>query len=433
MYMSKTQKRNGLKEVFLQEEYRAEFVIAIVRIIVYFVFATWNAVQAAIMGMPVLQEAMPLIIAFLFSWILFFDIWFVGKSRLYKKFFSHYNKYVIILVDVVIISILLFSIKYSINSNGIFLQSSLNHVVFFPLFYGIVSLLYMIIDIFRFNVQSSYYAGALFVVSYGVVSYLYGEELYSNSIFPSVTSIVAVSLILAMFLCAFLSKRISKVIVKSKKQEQLERFLPQAVAQDFLNSETPLEETGRRQQAAILFADIRNFTAMSETQPPEEVVNFLNTYLNDMIEVVFYYNGTLDKILGDGIMAIFGAPIPTNEFSRHAVKASVDMLTKLKDFNNVRSMRGEEPVHIGIGIHTGDVLIGRVGTEKRMDFTAIGDTVNTASRLETLTKHYNVPLIISEQTKNHAKTDYPFQDLGFTEIRGRREKLRIYGYGQNEV
>ncbi|MFP4364574.1 MAG: adenylate/guanylate cyclase domain-containing protein [Spirochaetia bacterium] len=425
--MKPKQKDQTLKAIFLQEEYQAELVIAVFRMIVYFTFTMVNVLQAITMGVPVVNEVLPLFIAFVFSVGLYIDTRWVGKRKHFEKFFSKYNKYLIVFVDVVIICLLMFSIKVTFETSAAIAQYEIHAATVFPFLFGLVALMYLVIDIFRFNVSSSYFAGGLFVIGYVLVSYLYGPQLYADTLFLPLTSVAAIALLLTTVLCAFLSDRIAKVIIKSKKQEQLERFLPESIARDYLKNNISLDETGKRQTATILFADIRNFTAMTEAKPPEEVVEFLNTYFNNMIEVIFHYKGSLDKIVGDELMAVFGAPITAQEFCTNAVQASVDMLRKLKEFNAVRRMQNKEPVKIGVGIHTGEVLIGKVGAEKRMDFTAIGDTVNTASRLQHMTKQYGIPIILSETTKEYVNFDFQYKDLGNTEIRGRKNKLRIYG------
>ncbi|MCB1178446.1 MAG: adenylate/guanylate cyclase domain-containing protein, partial [Leptospiraceae bacterium] len=155
-------------------------------------------------------------------------------------------------------------------------------------------------------------------------------------------------------------------------------------------------------------------------------LTLLNTYFNDMIEIIFRYKGTLDKIIGDGIMAIYGAPINTENPAKDAVQTAVDMQRKLKDFNIMRELMGKSPIQIGIGVHTGEVILGRVGTSKRLEFTAIGDTVNTASRLESFTKEARRGIIISEETRKYLNGEFTIDMVDSVSLKGKHNKVQAY-------
>lgn len=160
------------------------------------------------------------------------------------------------------------------------------------------------------------------------------------------------------------------------------RFMPEYVVKQLLQSPDSFRLGGVNQTVTVLFADIRGFTAISEREKPEKVVSLLNKYFSAMSEIIFSHGGTLDKYIGDGLMAIFGAPTVGEEDALNAVKAAVTMQKQVAKLNDELRSEGYEGISIGIGLHTGEATIGYIGSEKRSEYTAIGDTVNLAARLE---------------------------------------------------
>ncbi|MGE3949949.1 MAG: adenylate/guanylate cyclase domain-containing protein [Pyrinomonadaceae bacterium] len=160
------------------------------------------------------------------------------------------------------------------------------------------------------------------------------------------------------------------------------RFMPEYVVKQLLESPNSFRLGGVNQQVTVLFADIRGFTAISEKANPEKVVNLLNRYFSVMTEIIFEFGGTLDKYIGDGLMAIFGAPTAGEEDALNAVKAAVTMQKRLATLNTELRSEGYANISVGIGLHTGEATIGYIGSNQRSEYTAIGDTVNLASRLE---------------------------------------------------
>jgi adenylate cyclase len=151
------------------------------------------------------------------------------------------------------------------------------------------------------------------------------------------------------------------------------------------------------------------------------VVSLLNEYHGKMVETVFRHGGTLDKFLGDGIMAYFGGPVPDLEHPLHAVQCALDMVTELGRLNLERTARGELPLRIGVGVHTGRVVLGDVGAPKRrLEFTAIGDAVNLAARIEGLTKIHNTPVLVSQATRDRVADLIPCREAPAVEVKGKR-------------
>lgn len=204
------------------------------------------------------------------------------------------------------------------------------------------------------------------------------------------------------------------------------RYVSQHIMEKILATETPLKLEGERRKVTILFSDIRQFTHLAETLPPEAVVALLNEYFEQMIEAIFTHSGTLDKFIGDGIMAEFGAPLDDVSQETHAVAAAIDMLKKLEILCLKWKQEDRPVIQMGIGIHTGEAIVGNIGSEKRTEYTAIGDTVNVAARLEQATKILKYPILISETTYMGCKDAFPFKDLGSMALPGRKEQIKVY-------
>ncbi len=187
---------------------------------------------------------------------------------------------------------------------------------------------------------------------------------------------------------------------------------------------------GERRNVAVLFSDIRDFTRRSEGMTPESLIDMLNQYFTEMTDVVHANDGTVDKFIGDGMMAFFGAPQQLDNPSQNAVDAALQMLERLETLNRKLVEQGFEPLRIGIGIHVGEVIIGHVGSASRHEYTAIGDAVNTASRVEGLTKDAGCPLLVTRPVFAALARRTGFADLGSKEIRG-RSAIQIYGHSGN--
>jgi adenylate cyclase len=184
---------------------------------------------------------------------------------------------------------------------------------------------------------------------------------------------------------------------------------------------------GERRQVAILFSDIRDFTRRSEAMTPERLIDMLNQYFTEMTDVVHDNDGTVDKFIGDGLMAFFGAPQQLENPAQRAVEAALQMLKRLESLNARLVAQGHEALRIGIGIHVGEVIIGHVGSASRHEYTAIGDAVNTASRVEGLTKDAGYPLLVTLPVYEALPQKAGFSDLGSREVRG-RSAIDVYGH-----
>lgn len=204
------------------------------------------------------------------------------------------------------------------------------------------------------------------------------------------------------------------------------RYVSTHIMEKIIHSDTPLKLEGERRKVTLLFSDIRQFTKLAENLAPEAVVQLLNEYFERMIEVIFAHSGTLDKFIGDGIMAEFGAPLDDEAQEEHAIRAAIEMQNELKTLSSRWEKENKPRIEMGIGIHTGEAVVGNIGSERRIEYTAIGDAVNVASRLEQATKILKAPILLSETTYLGAKDKFAFKDLGSMALPGRKEQIKVY-------
>jgi class 3 adenylate cyclase len=184
---------------------------------------------------------------------------------------------------------------------------------------------------------------------------------------------------------------------------------------------------GKRQRICILFSDIRDFTSRAEFMPPEDVIEMLNLYFSEMTQSVHSHGGTVDKFIGDGLMCFFGAPQPLPRTAEAAAAAALDMLRRLKVLNARFTEQKLAPITIGIGLHLGEAVIGHVGSNARHEYTVIGDAVNTAFRIEGLSKTLGYPLVISRDVWSELAEREHFTSLGSHAVKG-RSSVEVYGY-----
>ncbi len=201
------------------------------------------------------------------------------------------------------------------------------------------------------------------------------------------------------------------------------RFMPEYVVKQLLENPNSFRLGGVNQVVTVLFADIRGFTAFSEKEKPEKVVGLLNRYFSVMTEIIFEHGGTLDKYIGDGLMAIFGAPTATEEDALNAVKAAVTMQKRLEQLNSELTAEGYGQISVGIGLHTGEATIGYIGSDRRSEYTAIGDTVNLASRLES--NAIGGQILMSEATAAASGNLIPVNKLEPLTVKNRVQPVNV--------
>lgn len=223
-------------------------------------------------------------------------------------------------------------------------------------------------------------------------------------------------------------KKISAEEISKRKalKNIFERFTTPDVVEEILRNPDSVHLGGEKKELTVFFADLRGFTSYSERHEPEVVVSVLNEYLSAMTEIVFEHGGTLDKFVGDEIMAIWGAPIGIENHAEKAVMAGVAMIRRLKEIQAAWKSRGVEALDMGIGINTGLMVVGNIGSERRMDYTVIGDAVNLAARLEAATRDLGCYYLISDSTYSAVKDLVDVNPVGEVQVKGKKSLVKAF-------
>ena len=218
---------------------------------------------------------------------------------------------------------------------------------------------------------------------------------------------------------------IEDITGEKRLKSTMARYMPKEVADRLLeDGESALG--GALQETTILFSDIRSFTSLSEQVGPVETVQMLNEYFGIMVDQIMSNDGILDKYIGDAIMAVFGAPFATEKDADNALTAAINMHMALGHFNQLRRMGGKHPVEVGIGLNTGEVVCGNIGSSRRMDYTVIGDGVNLAARLESATKTYGAKVLVSESTVAALQKGYVIREVDLLRVKGKSKPVAVY-------
>ena len=216
----------------------------------------------------------------------------------------------------------------------------------------------------------------------------------------------------------------TNIEVEAGVRARFERLLSPNLVDQVVAGSLRMEKGGENRHVTVMFTDIRGFTSMSEKMDAQAVIAMLNEYFEEMVDVLFRHQGTLDKYVGDEIMALFGAPVSTPDDPVNAVACAVEMQKRLREFNRLRQMREEQPIQIGIGINSGDAVFGALGSTKTMQYTVVGDTVNVASRLCSLAQAGEI--IVSDDTHKLIGDKFETVELPPARVKGKAAEIQVY-------
>lgn len=273
--------------------------------------------------------------------------------------------------------------------------------------------------------QTSFRIGVMFVCSALILFFAGNVALFGASHF--VLPLVAPCITLAL---SYSGASTARYVTTGRELRQtrgvLERYVaPQLVKYVMANIEQ-MQLNGDKRELTILMSDVRNFTTMTEKSEPMELIALLDDYLSAMTEIIFKYNGIVDKFIGDGILAYWGAFTPDHNHAQEASQAALEMIEKVKELNVRWVAEGKSPIAIGIGVNTGTVIFGNLGKGKKTEFTVIGDPVNLAARLESLNKEMHTSIIVSEETRNRLGNEAQVRALGGVKVKGKTVETTVY-------
>jgi adenylate cyclase len=283
--------------------------------------------------------------------------------------------------------------------------------------------------------QSSFRMGVLLVTGALIIFFAGNVALFGASHFVLPLIVPCITLALS-----YSGASTARYVTTGRELRQtrgvLERYVaPQLVKYVMANIEQ-MNLNGDKRELTILMSDVRNFTTMTEKAEPMELIALLDDYLAAMTEIIFKYNGIVDKFIGDGILAYWGAFTPDHNHAKEAAQAALEMIEKVKELNARWATQGKGPIAIGIGVNTGYVIFGNIGRGKKIEFTVIGDAVNLAARLESLNKEFHTSIIVSEATCNRLGDEAQVRALGGVKVKGKTVETTVYelqGWGANRA
>lgn len=277
---------------------------------------------------------------------------------------------------------------------------------------------------FIFLLRMKFIKGLLSIVAIDVVYLIIVFAFASHGYIMGLSVPLVLQFVTAVFGYSF--KFISENRNKEKIKQAMGKYLSQDIMKNVVSNIDDLKLGGKRAIVTVLFSDIRGFTSLSEKMSAEEVSMILNEYFAEMEPIITKYNGVINKFIGDAVMALFGEPIQDINHAQNAVKCAYEMLKKVEYLREKWLYEGKPKIEIGIGINTGEVFIGNIGTETRMEYTVIGDTVNLASRIESYNKVYKTNLLVSSSTYASIADIADVIKISEVQIRGKAKKMNIY-------
>ena len=296
-----------------------------------------------------------------------------------------------------------------------------------PYYSGIETSMVLIIAVLvalAFPRVSALIGAGLIVVVMGTVAAL------SIGLWSGANFIMPMGVPIVFTLSVFMAHLLYGYFVESRGKREISKlfgqYVPPELVEEMAAHPELISMEGENREMTVLFSDVRNFTSISEKLDAKELSAMMNVYLTKQTAIVQKYRGTIDKYIGDAIMAFWGAPLPEKDHALLAVQAAMEMVKSVRDLDDEFVRRGWPKLNIGVGVNTGKMNVGNMGSSFRMAYTVMGDSVNLGARLEGLTKEYGAPLMVSEFTRNQLPSDWAFRELDSVRVKGKNEPVKIY-------
>ncbi len=328
------------------------------------------------------------------------------------KVYRYWIKYMTITGDYLLTLFAFIELKHAHFFQNISDEMIVSHFIIILILINLLSVLRYNRSIILYSTGVGFLVGIFLLVKYNQ--------------FSSATIYTPPMILISGLLTLWFSSDLGKLFLRIRKREKLMRFLSKDIVKSIDSGQINLELGGEKKEVTVLFSDIRGFTKMSEGKDPYEIVSLLNEYFSAMTKIIFEHGGTVDKFIGDAIMAVFGTPLTKPDDALRAVQVASCMQKRMKELNAKWASTNIPVIDIGIALHTGIVVAGNIGSLERMEYTVIGDTVNLTSRIEGLNKTYKSKILISQSTYNHVKQNIPMVLVAETKVRGRTHPVKLY-------
>ena len=319
----------------------------------------------------------------------------------------------------------------SLNHPGVDIQATIlnnfldnEYLIKFTNWQNISIIIFLCIITFAIIRFLAFIPSLITLICIAILYFIFCIICFKHNLIPYVITPLAVQLSTMIFGYSY------RFILEGRNKEKIKnamgKYLSQDIMKNVVQNIDDIKLGGKKANVTVLFADIRGFTSMSEKMTAEEVSVILNEYFSEIEPIITKYNGVINKFIGDAVMAIFGEPIQDINHPQNAVKCACEMLKKVEQLRDKWLFEGKPKIEIGIGINTGEAFVGNIGSEKRLEYTVIGDMVNLASRIESYNKVYRTNMLISSSTYSYVSDIVDVIKIADVTIRGKAKKMDIY-------
>lgn len=350
-------------------------------------------------------------------------------KKTWESYITAFKAYIFVVVPLLLIAGCIEGIlfKYYMPLSAFFFQEGIYQLIYSLVLLYIFYLALKLMIVYKREWDRKYLVMLSFIFLVATYMWMKAYGLRVEQFLASfIQIIIFIPLGLFLLYSYFEDKRRKEEAAKMQMKSAFRQYVAPEIIEEILKDPEKLKLGGEKKELSIFFSDIRGFTTISEKLKPEELVHFLNEYLSEMSEIIMKNKGVIDKYIGDAIMAFWGAPIEEKDHARLACESCIEMKEKLKTLNQKLAARGLPHIKIGMGVNTGEAVVGNLGSKDKFDYTIIGDNVNLASRLEGLNKMYETAIIINETTYEKVKSLFLVREIDLVKVKGKTKPVRIY-------